>query len=50
MSYMPVTIAEQSKVLTVFARPEAGVVGSSSAQGMDVWYVYVFILFVLSCV
>jgi hypothetical protein len=42
---MPVTVAEQSKACTVFARSEAGIVGSNPRQGMDVWYVYVFILY-----
>jgi hypothetical protein len=46
----PVTVAERSKACTVFARSEAGIVVSNPTQGMDVWYVYVFILFVLSCV
>jgi hypothetical protein len=40
----PVTVAEQSKACTVFARSEAGIVGSNPTQGMDVWCVYVFIL------
>jgi hypothetical protein len=40
----PVTVDERSKARTVFARLEAGIVGSSFTQGMDVWYVYVFIL------
>jgi hypothetical protein len=44
----PVTVAERSNVSTVFARSEAGIVGSNPTQGMDLWYVYVFILFVLS--
>jgi hypothetical protein len=29
---------------TVFARSEAGIVGSNPTQAMDVWYVHVFIL------
>jgi hypothetical protein len=35
----PVTVAELSKlrVCTVFARSEAGIVGSNPTQGMDVW-------------
>jgi hypothetical protein len=40
----PVTVAERSKAYTVFARSEAGIVGSNPTQCMDVWYVYVFIL------
>jgi hypothetical protein len=50
MGPIPVTVAERSKSWTVFARSEAGVMGSNPTQGMDVWYVFVFILFVLSCV
>jgi hypothetical protein len=34
------------KACTVFARSKAGIVGSNSTQSMDVWYVYVFIVFV----
>jgi hypothetical protein len=40
----PVTVAEQFKACTVFGRSEAGIVGSNPTQGIDVWYVYVFIL------
>jgi hypothetical protein len=47
---MPVTEVERSKAYSVFTRSEAGMVCSNPTQGMDVWYVYVFILFVLSCV
>jgi hypothetical protein len=43
-------VAERSKACTVFASLEAWIMGSNPTQGMDVWYVYVFILFVLSCV
>jgi hypothetical protein len=43
----PVTVAE---ACTVFARSEAGIVGSNPTQDIDVCYVYVFILFVLSYV
>jgi hypothetical protein len=32
----PVTVAERSKGCTVFARSEAGTVGSNATQGMDV--------------
>jgi hypothetical protein len=32
----PVTVAEQSKKYTAFARSEAGMVGSNPTQGMDV--------------
>jgi hypothetical protein len=47
---MSVTVSAWSKAWTVFARSDAGIVGSNPTQGMDVWYVCVFILFVLSCV
>jgi hypothetical protein len=40
----PVTVGEQSKTCTVFARSEAKIVGSNPTQGMDDWYVYVFIV------
>jgi hypothetical protein len=39
---MPVTVAEQSKAYTVFARSEAMIVSSNPTQGMDVWCVYAF--------
>jgi hypothetical protein len=32
----PVTVAERSKACIVFARSEAGIVGSNPTQGMDV--------------
>jgi hypothetical protein len=35
----PVTVAERSEVSTVFARSEAGIVGSNATQGMDIWCV-----------
>jgi hypothetical protein len=41
---MPVTVARRSEACTVFARSEAGIVGSNPTQGMDGWYVYVLIL------
>jgi hypothetical protein len=37
-------VAEWSKARTVFACSEAGIVDLNPTQGMDVWYVYVFIL------
>jgi hypothetical protein len=40
----PVTVAERSNAYIVFARSEAGIVGSNPKQGMNVWCVYVFIL------
>jgi hypothetical protein len=36
---LPVTVAERSKACTVFARSEAGFVGSNPTQVMDVWCV-----------
>jgi hypothetical protein len=33
--FMPVTVAERSKACTVFARYEAGIVGSNPTQGMN---------------
>jgi hypothetical protein len=41
---IPVTVAERSKACTVFARSDAGIMGSNPKQGMDFCYVYVFIL------
>jgi hypothetical protein len=37
-------VSELYKARTVFDPSEAGIVGSNPTQGMDVWYVYVFIL------
>jgi hypothetical protein len=34
--FQPVTVAERSKACTVFARSEAGIVGSNPTQDMDV--------------
>jgi hypothetical protein len=34
---VPVTVAKRSRSYTVFARLEAGIVGSNPTQGMDVW-------------
>jgi hypothetical protein len=39
----PVTVAERSKACTVFARSEAGIMGSNPTQDMDVWCLCVFI-------
>jgi hypothetical protein len=36
------TVTERSKACTVFARSEAGIVGSNPTQDMDVWCVYEF--------
>jgi hypothetical protein len=41
---MPVTVAERSEACTVFSRSEAGNMGSNPTQGLDAWYVYMFIL------
>jgi hypothetical protein len=38
-------IAELSKACTVFARSEAGVVGSNTTQGIDVWCLCVCVFF-----
>jgi hypothetical protein len=38
-SVSPVTVAERCKACTLFARSEAGILGSNSTQGMDVWCV-----------
>jgi hypothetical protein len=40
----PVTVAERSKACTVFVCSEPRIMGSNTTQGMDVWYVYAFIL------
>jgi hypothetical protein len=40
----PVKVAAQSKAWTIFARSDAGIVGSNPTQGMDVCCVYAFIL------
>jgi hypothetical protein len=45
----PITVAALSKASTVFARSNAGIVGSNATQGMDVC-VCVYSVFVLSCV
>jgi hypothetical protein len=45
---LPITVAARSKVWTVFARSNTGIVGSNPKQGMD--YLSAFILFVLPCV
>jgi hypothetical protein len=39
-----VTVDRRSNSYTVFAHSEAGVMGSNTTQGTDIWYVYVFIL------
>jgi hypothetical protein len=42
-SVAPITVAARSKALTVFARSDAGIMGSNPAQGMD----YVLCAFIL---
>jgi hypothetical protein len=52
MHVQPVTVAERSKAWTVFARSEAGIVGSNPTKGMDVWCVCVcafFCVYVALC-
>jgi hypothetical protein len=39
MNYGPITVAARSKAWTVFARSDAGIVGSNPTQDMDVWCV-----------
>jgi hypothetical protein len=47
----PVTVAEWSEASTVLARLDAWIVGSNPTRVMDVYvYVYVYSMFVLSCV
>jgi hypothetical protein len=45
ISILPVTVAERSTAFTVFARSEAGIVGSNPTQGMDVWCLCVYVHF-----
>jgi hypothetical protein len=45
--WKPVTVAERSEACIVFARSEAGIVGSNPTQGMDVSYLCVCALFCL---
>jgi hypothetical protein len=47
--WSPITVTARSKARNVFARLNAGIVGSNLTQGMDV-FVYVYSVFVLSCV
>jgi hypothetical protein len=46
---MPSTVAAQSKAWTVFARSDAGIVGSNSTQGMDV-FMRLFCICIVLCV
>jgi hypothetical protein len=48
-SIKPVTVASRSEAWNVFARSNAGIVGSNPTQGMDVC-VWVYFVFMLSCV
>jgi hypothetical protein len=49
--HTPVTVTQWSKSWTVLARLDAGIVGSNPTRGMHVYmYVYVYSVFVLSCV
>jgi hypothetical protein len=41
---MPISVAAQSKARTVFARLNAGIVGSNSTQGMEVCVRLCFVL------
>jgi hypothetical protein len=47
---MPVTEVARSEAWTVFARSNAGIVGSNPTQGMDICIMCVYSVFVLSCV
>jgi hypothetical protein len=47
---MSITVAAGSKAWTVFGRSNAGIVGSSPSQGMDVSIVCVYSVFLLFCV
>jgi hypothetical protein len=49
LELMPITVAARSKAWTMFARSNAGFVGSNPSQGTDV-FVRVYSVFVLSCV
>jgi hypothetical protein len=42
---MPITVAARSEAWRVFARSNAGIVGSNPIQGMDVFVYSVFVLF-----
>jgi hypothetical protein len=51
MDVVLVTVTEWSKAWAVLARLDAGIVGSNPTRRMDVYmYVYVYSMFVLSCV
>jgi hypothetical protein len=42
--HLPITVAARSKAWTVFARSNAGIVGSNPTRGMDVCVYSVFVL------
>jgi hypothetical protein len=42
--YLPITVAARYRALTVFARSNAGIVGSNPTRGMDVCVYSVFVL------
>jgi hypothetical protein len=46
----PITVVAQSEAWTVFAHSNAGIVGSNPTQSMDIFIVWVYSVFVLSCV
>jgi hypothetical protein len=45
MKMLAETDVERSKACIVFARSEAGIVGSNPTQGMDVWCLCVYVRF-----
>jgi hypothetical protein len=47
--FRPITVAAQSKARTVFARSNAGIVGSNPNQGMDVC-VPLFFVYIVLCI
>jgi hypothetical protein len=46
---MPITVVALSKLWNIFARSNAGIVGSNPIQGVDI-SMFVYSVFVLSCV
>jgi hypothetical protein len=50
MEYMTMvtTVAERSKICTVFTLSEAGILGSNPTQDMDVWCLCVYVRFSVS--
>jgi hypothetical protein len=47
---MPITVTVRSKAWTVFARSDAGIVGSNPTEDMDACIVCIYSEFVLFCV